>query len=481
MPRRTRQSKEEDIMVKRNHDAARLHALDVAHHLPAHSSYAEHRAIGGNRIITRAEGSTVWDIDGHAMLDGMAGLWCVDVGYGRSELADVAREQMLELPFYNTLFKTVRVPPIELAAKLAALLGGDLQHIFFNNSGSESNDTVYRLARYYWQCKGQPQRTVFIARRNAYHGSTLLGAALGGMARMHAQHGSPVNDIEHIMQPYHFGEGFGESEEAFARRAADDLEAKILEVGPGRVAAFIGEPVQGAGGVIIPPQGYWPRIDAICKKYGILFISDEVICGFGRLGSWFGFQHYGTRPDMVSMAKGLTSGYIPLSATGVSSEIVETLRAADEEWTHGFTYSGHPVACAVALRNIEIIEEEHLVERVRDDLAPRFAAGCARIARHPLVGEARSLGLVGAVDIVAEKGTNKRFAPARASGAVVRDACIKRGLMVRAVRDSIVMCPPYVLTHAELDFMIDTILAALDEARVTLGVTPGATAGECVT
>lgn len=449
-------------MLNRNYDAKRLHALDVAHHLPAHANYNEHQQIGGNRIITRGAGSTIYDSDGKAMLDGMAGLWCVDVGYGRQELADVARDQMLEMPFYNTLFKTVTPPPIELAAKLARLLGGDLQHIFFNNSGSESNDTAYRLARYYWILKGKPEKRFFIARRNAYHGTTVLGAALGGMSHMHNQHGAPIADIAHIMQPYQFGEGFDEAPEAFAARAAGDLESKILELGAENVAAFIGEPVQGAGGVIIPPDGYWPRIEAICRKHGILFISDEVICGFGRLGSWFGFQHYGVKPDMVSMAKGLSSGYIPISATAISREIVETLRTADEEWTHGFTYSGHPVASAVALRNIEILEDEKLVERVRDDLAPRHTAGLQRIAQHPIVGESRSLGLIGAVEI-AKNGTNQRFGFNQSTGAMVRDACIRRGLMVRGVRDSIVMCPPYVITHNELEFMMTTILAALDE------------------
>ncbi len=452
----------------RNYDADRLHALDVAHHLPPHSSSKLHKELGGHRIITRAEGASIYDIDGHKILDGMAGLWCVDVGYGRVELADVAREQMIELPFYNTFFKTVTPPAIELAAKIAGLLGGDLQHVFFNNSGSESNDTVYRLVRYYWMLKGAPQRKVFIARRNAYHGSTLVGAALGGMSYMHAQDGQPVEGIEHILQPYQFMEGFGEDEEAFSIRAAGELESKILEVGAEKVAAFIGEPVQGAGGVIIPPHSYWQRCEAICRKYGILYVSDEVICGFGRLGQWFGFQHYGVKPDIVSMAKGLSSGYIPISATGVSREIVETLRSVDDDWVHGFTYSGHPVAAAVALRNIEIIEREALVERVRDDLGPKLAAGMKRIAAHPIVGEARSLGLIGAVEIVSQKGTNHRFGTDQSSGVVVRDICIRRGLMVRAVRDSIVMCPPYIVTYEELEFIITTILAALDEAAAIL-------------
>jgi putrescine aminotransferase len=373
-------------MTRRNYDIAELRRLDVAHHLPGQASYKLIRDMGGSRIITRAEGSTIWDGDGNAILDGMAGLWCVDIGYGRAELAEVAREQMLELPYYNSFFRTATPPAIELAAKLAGLLGGDLQHIFFNNSGSESNDTVLRLVRYYWRLKGEPERKIFIARHNAYHGTTVAGASLGGMERMHVQGDLPIPGIEHVMQPYGFGEGFGEGPEAFAARAAQAIEDRILAVGPERVAAFIGEPVQGAGGVIIPPPGYWPRVEAICRKYGILLVSDEVICGFGRLGSWFGFQHYGFTPDIVSMAKGLSSGYLPISATAVSAEIVETLRSVDEDFVHGYTYSGHPVAAAVAIRNLEIIEREELVDRVRDDLAPYFADALVSLDDHPLVG-----------------------------------------------------------------------------------------------
>jgi putrescine aminotransferase len=461
-------------MTRRNYDIAELRRLDVAHHLPGQASYKLIRDMGGSRIITRAEGSTIWDGDGNAILDGMAGLWCVDIGYGRAELAEVAREQMLELPYYNSFFRTATPPAIELAAKLAGLLGGDLQHIFFNNSGSESNDTVLRLVRYYWRLKGEPERKIFIARHNAYHGTTVAGASLGGMERMHVQGDLPIPGIEHVMQPYGFGEGFGEGPEAFAARAAQAIEDRILAVGPERVAAFIGEPVQGAGGVIIPPPGYWPRVEAICRKYGILLVSDEVICGFGRLGSWFGFQHYGFTPDIVSMAKGLSSGYLPISATAVSAEIVETLRSVDEDFVHGYTYSGHPVAAAVAIRNLEIIEREELVDRVRDDLAPYFADALVSLDDHPLVGETRSIGLLGAVEIVAEKGTNRRFGGEEGTaGPIIRDACIAGGLMVRAIRDSIVMCPPYVITHEEIDRMIAIIRAALDEMEPKLRALPG--------
>ncbi len=451
----------------RNHDIAELRRLDVAHHLPAQQDYGLIRDLGGSRIIVRAEGSTIYDGDGNALLDGMAGLWCVQIGYGRRELADAAHAQMLELPFYNTFFKTVAPPTVRLATKLSALLGGHFSHVFFNSSGSEAVDTLIRLARYYWQAKGEPQRQIIIARTNAYHGSTIAGASLGGMAAMQSQGGPWVPGIEHVMQPYGFEAGFGEDEDAFAERAAAAIEERILAVGPENVAAFIGEPVQGAGGVIIPPRGYWPRVEAICRKYGILFCCDEVICGFGRLGAWFGFQHYGVTPDLVTMAKGLSSGYLPISAVGVADFIVETLRGTGSDFVHGYTYSGHPTCAAVALANLAIIEDEGLVERTRDVTGPYLARRLAELAGHPLVGEARSLGLIGAVEIVAEKGSNRRFGGG-GNAWMVRDICIAKGLMVRAVRDSIVMSPPLIITEAEIDRMIDTIGAALTEAEPAL-------------
>ena len=456
-------------MKPRNYDIAELRRLDVAHHLPAQTDYKLQAELGGSRIITRAEGCTIYDGDGQALLDGMAGLWCVNVGYGREELAKAAYDQMLELPFYNTFFKTATPPAVLLAAKIAEKLGGDLSHVFFNSSGSEANDTVFRLVRHYWTLAGQPQRTVFISRHNAYHGSTVAGASLGGMKHMHAQGGLPIPGVEHVMQPYRFGEAFGEDEEAFAVRAAAAIEERILAVGPDNVAAFIGEPVQGAGGVVIPPKGYWKRVDAICKKYGILLVSDEVICGFGRLGSWFGYQHYEVTPDLVPMAKGLSSGYLPISAVGVSERIVRMLRDKGGDFVHGYTYSGHPTAAAVALKNIEIIEREGLVERVRNDAGPYLARALGALGEHPLVGEARSLGLIGAVEIVARKGTNLRFTGEEGkAGPIVRDLCIKHGLMVRGIRDTIVMCPPLIISHGEIDQAISIIRRALDEAEPVL-------------
>jgi putrescine aminotransferase len=446
-------------------DLETLRRLDLAHHLPAQQNYRLMEQLGGSRIIVRAKGCRIVDAAGKEILDGMAGLWCVNVGYGREELARAAYDQMLELPFYNTFFRTATPPVVQLAAKLAGLTGGELKHFFFSNSGSEANDTALRLARHYWNVVGQPQRRIFISRWNAYHGSTVAGASLGGMKFMHAQGGLPIPGIEHVMQPYAFGDGFGENPQAFAERAAQAIEERILAVGPENVAAFIGEPVQGAGGVIIPPPGYWQRVEAICRRHGILLICDEVICGFGRLGRWFGYQHFGLTPDIVTMAKGISSGYLPLSATAVSSSIVTALKESNDEFAHGFTYSGHPTAAAVALKNIEIIEREGLVERVANDIGPYLAAALQRLASHELVGEVRSLGLIGGIEIVRRKGSNERFAGKEGTaGPILRDLCIANGLMVRAIRDTIVMCPPLIITRAEIDEMIGILARSLDQA-----------------
>lgn len=457
------------MTAPRNYDIAELRRLDVAHHLPAQQDHGLMRDLGGARIITRAEGCWLYDGEGEKLLDGMAGLWCVQVGYGREELAKAAYDQMRELAYYNTFFKTAAPPTIQLAAKISQLLGGNLSHVFFNSSGSEAVDTVIRLARFYWQAKGQPERNIVISRLNGYHGSTIAGASIGGMRPMRAQGGPWVPGVEHIMQPYWFNEGFSEDPAAFGLRAANALEERILELGPENVALFIGEPVQGAGGVIIPPETYWPRIQEICRKYGILLASDDVICGYGRLGQWFGFQHFGVQPDLVSMAKGLSSGYLPISAVGVADHIVEVLRGVGDDFIHGFTYSGHPTAAAVALKNIEILEREDLVRRTREDTGPYLAKRLAELAKHPRVGQARSLGLIGAVEIVAEKGTNRRFGGKEGkAGIIVRDLCIKNGLMVRAIRDSLAMTPPLVISHAEIDLLVDTIAKSLDEAEPAL-------------
>ncbi|KPL68332.1 aminotransferase [Erythrobacter sp. SG61-1L] len=454
--------------MPRNYDIAELKRLDVAHHLPAQQDYKLIEDIGGSRIVTHAEGCYIHDGDGNRILDGMAGLWCVNVGYGREELVEVAAEQMRELPFYNTFFKTAAPATVLLAHRIAGLTGGKLQHVFFNSSGSEANDTVFRMVRHYWKLKGEPKRQIFISRWNAYHGSTVAGVSLGGMKFMHEQGDLPIPGVEHVRQPYWFGEGFGMDKREFGKLCAAAIEERILEVGPENVAAFIGEPVQGAGGVVIPPEGYWQEVDAICRKYGILLVADEVICGFGRTGEWFGHQTLGFTPDLVPMAKGLSSGYLPISATAVSSDIVEVLKTGGD-FVHGFTYSGHPVSAAVALRNIDIIEREGLVARTRDETGPYLAEALARLEDHPLVGEARSIGLLGAVEIVSKKGTNERFGGKEGTvGPIVRDHCIANGLMVRGIRDTIVMCPPLTITNQQIDDLVEIIRKSLDQAMPEL-------------
>jgi putrescine---pyruvate transaminase len=455
--------------MPRNYDIAELRRIDIAHHLPAQADWQEIENLGGSRIITHADGCYIHDGDGNRILDGMAGLWCVNVGYGRSELAEVAREQMLELPFYNTFFKTATPPTVLLAQKIAGLTQNRLPHVFFNASGSEANDTILRMVRHYWQVKGETTRTIFISRRNAYHGSTVAGVSLGGMQMMHDQgmHKKgevPVAGIAHTRQPYWYNEGRDMTPEDFGTACAAAIEEKILEVGPENVAAFIGEPVQGAGGVIIPPANYWPQVEAICRKYGILLVCDEVICGFGRTGNMWGHETMGVKPDIIAMAKGLSSGYLPISAVAVSDEIVRVMKTGGD-FVHGFTYSGHPVAAAVALRNIEIIEREGLVDKVRRVTAPHLARALATLDDHELVGETRSVGLLGAVEIVADKASGARFGGKEGTaGPMVRDLCIASGLMVRGIRDSIVMCPPLIIEPEQIDDMVRMIRSALDAA-----------------
>ena len=454
--------------MPRNYNIAELRRLDVAHHLPAQADWQEIENLGGSRIITHADGCYIHDGDGNRILDGMAGLWCVNIGYGRPELAEVAAEQMKELPFYNTFFKTATPPTVLLAQKIASLTQNRLPHVFFNASGSEANDTIFRMVRHYWKTKGEPKRKIFISRWNAYHGSTVAGVSLGGMKAMHAQGDLPIPGIEHVRQPYWYNEGRDMTPEAFGVICAQAIEDRIIEVGPENVAAFIGEPVQGAGGVIIPPANYWPLVEAICRKYGMLMICDEVICGFGRTGNMWGHETMGVKPDIIAMAKGLSSGYLPISAVAVSEAVVKVLKTGGD-FAHGFTYSGHPVAAAVALRNIEILEREGLVERTRSVTGPYLAKALAALSAHPLVGEARSVGLLGAIEIVADKATGARFGGAEGTaGPMMRDLCIANGLMVRGIRDSIVMCPPLIITTEQIDELIGKIRLALDAAEPKL-------------
>jgi putrescine---pyruvate transaminase len=442
-------------------------AADAAHFLHPFTDF-KGLAKKGSRIITSADNIYLRDSDGHRILDAMSGLWCVNVGYGQQALIDAATRQLKELPFYNAFFQTATPPAIALAELLAEVTPPGFRHVFFSGSGSEGNDTVVRMVRRYWDILGQPERQVIISRHNAYHGSTMAGASLGGMAGMHAQGGLPIPGIVHIEQPYWWQHGRpqGLSREAFGLQAAGWLEAKILEIGADKVAAFIGEPIQGAGGVIIPPSTYWPEVERICRKHGVLLVSDEVICGFGRTGRWFGCETMGFKPDLMTFAKGVTSGYIPLGGVMVGERVAEVLIERGGEFNHGYTYSGHPVACAVALANIGLIREQRLVEHVRDEVGPYLAARYRELAEHPLVGDAETCGLMGALLLVRHKADDPKasegFADEVEIGMVCRGHCFREGLIMRAVGDRMIIAPPLVITRAQVDEMMALIRRCLD-------------------
>lgn len=438
-------------------------AADAAHFL---HPFTDFKALAGkgSRIITRADNIYLWDNEGRKVLDAMSGLWCVNVGYGQRALVDAAARQMQELPFYNAFFQTATPPAIELAELLAEVTPPQFQHVFFSGSGSEGNDTVVRMVRRYWDLRQQPQRQVVISRINAYHGSTMAGASLGGMAGMHAQGGLPIPGIVHIEQPYWWQHGRpqGLTRDDFGLVAARWLEDKILELGADQVAAFIGEPVQGAGGVIIPPATYWPEIQRICDKYGVLVVSDEVICGFGRTGHWFGCQTFGFRPDLMTFAKGVTSGYVPLGGVMVGDRIAKVLVDQGGEFAHGYTYSGHPVACAVALANIRLMQQLDLVTHVHDDVGPYLAQAYATLRDHPLVGDVESCGLMAALLLIKDKARGTPFPEAVDIGMVCRGHCFREGLIMRAVGERMIIAPPLVITRAQIDEMMALIRRCLD-------------------
>jgi putrescine aminotransferase len=325
------------------------------------------------------------------------------------------------------------------------------------------------MVRTYWDLMGQPERHTIISRKNAYHGSTVAAASLGGMAFMHKQSGLPIPGIVHVEQPYWFGSDQSLSPDEFGLVAARSLEDKINELGADKVAAFIGEPVQGAGGVIIPPDSYWPEVQRICDEYGILLISDEVITGFGRLGEWFGADYFGTRPDFITFAKGVTSGYLPLGGVMVSDRVADVLIEKAGEFAHGYTYSGHPVACAVAIANIELLQGEGLVDRIKGDIGPYLQGRWAKLTQHPLVGEARMVGLMGAIELVKNKDPVERFPEKQGVGTICRDFLVNGGLVMRAVGDTIICAPPFILSHAEADELIEKAYKALDKTLAAVG------------
>ncbi|MCH8532926.1 MAG: aspartate aminotransferase family protein [Saccharospirillum sp.] len=434
---------------------------DASHHL---HPFSDNGALSrdGARVITRAEGVRVWDSDGKEYLDAFAGLWCVNLGYGREELVQAATQQMRELPYYNLFFKTATPPVVALSKMLAEVAPKHINHTFFTGSGSEANDTVLRMVRRYWDIKGQPERKTIIGRHNGYHGSTVAGASLGGMAPMHAQGDLPIPGIVHIRQPYWYGEGGDMTPEDFGLVAAKALEEKILEVGPEKVAAFIAEPIQGAGGIIIPPDTYWPEIQRIVRQYDILLVVDEVICGFGRTGEWFGSDYYGLTPDLMSIAKGLSSGYLPIGGVMVADRVAEAFKQGGGDFNHGFTYSGHPVCAAVALENLRILRDEGIITRVKQETAPYLQSQLQRLADHPLVGEVRGLGMLGAVELVQDRVRRTRYPEEGRVGTLCRDHALAEGLILRATGDTMLMSPPLVITPPDIDELVSKTRRALD-------------------
>jgi len=447
-------------------DTRAIQELDGAHYLHA---FTDNQALAkkGARVIVKGEGIYIWDSEGKRLLDGMSGLWCMNVGYGRKSIADAAYAQMMELPYYNSFFQTTNVPAAKLAAKLVEISPAQFNHVFFTGSGSESNDTNLKFVRRYWDVLGQKDRNIIISRTNGYHGSTIAAGTLGGMSGMHEQQvGLSIPNVVHIGQPYYAESGKGMTPEQFGLEAASWLEKKILEVGAEKVAAFIGEPVQGAGGVIIPPSTYWPEIQRICDKYGILLIADEVICGFGRLGTWFGSDFFGIKPDLITFAKGVTSGYIPLGGVLVGDRIAKVVLEQGGEFNHGFTYSGHPVACAAALENIRIIQEEKLVEKVNKETGPYLKKKFTELSDHPLVGLAETCGFTAGLNLVKSKGAtvhdNVSFDSNLEVGMICRGHMFGNGMIMRAVGDRMIIAPPLVTTTAQIDEMVALIRQCLD-------------------
>jgi len=439
---------------------ARLQTLDHGFLHP----FTDHKALRakGTRVIERADGVYLWDVNGHKILDGMSGLWCVNLGYGRRELVEAARAQLERLPYYNSFFQCTHPPAIELTRMLTELSPVTLKQVFYTGSGSEAIDTVVRLVRHYWTLQGKPGKNIIISRENAYHGSTVAAASVGGMGPMHSQGGLPIPGIVHIEQPYYFKNGAGMSPAEYGRKAAQALAARIEWLGVDNVAAFIAEPIQGAGGVIIPPETYWPEIKKVLARYDILFVADEVICGFGRTGEWWGSTYYGLEPDLITFAKAVTSGYLPLGGVFVGERVAEALVEKGGEFYHGFTYSAHPASCAVALENLKLLRDEGHIERVKHDTGPYLQKRWRELADHPLVGEVRGLGFLGALEMVKNRKTGERFDPVGTVGTICRDFSVEQGLVMRAVRDGLIIAPPLTMTRENIDELVTIARRALD-------------------
>ena len=425
----------------------------------------------GPLIITRGRGVNVYDDQGKEYIEGLAGLWCVSLGFNEPRLVDAARRQLETLPYYHSFGSKSHGPAIELAERILDLLPETMSKVLFNNSGSEANDTAIKLVWYYNNALGRPQKKKIVSRIKAYHGVTIASASLTGLSNNHRDFDLPIPGIVHTGCPHHYRFAQpGESEEAFASRLAAELDALIEQQGPDTVAAFIAEPVMGAGGVLVPPPTYFDKIQPVLKKHDVLLIVDEVICGFGRLGRMFGLESFDIKPDMVVMAKQLTSGYQPMSATVISGAIYDALVQQSEKigvFAHGFTYSGHPVAAAVGVETLKIYEERRILDHV-GAVAPHFQQRLHQLGSHPLVGEARGMGLIGAVELVKDKQSKKAFDPAVGAGPLAADLALDNSLIVRATGETLAICPPLIIKDGEIDQLFDRLALTLDHTQSEL-------------
>ncbi|WPP01686.1 aspartate aminotransferase family protein [Pseudomonas sp. HR96] len=456
-------------MSKTTRATAEYQQLDAAHHIHA---FLDQKALNaqGALVIERGERLHLWDTDGKRYLDGMSGLWCTNLGYGRKDLAEAAARQLHELPYYNLFFHTTHPRVIELSELLFSLLPSHYSHAIYTNSGSEANEVLIRTVRRYWQIQGKPEKSVMIGRWNGYHGSTLGSTALGGMGFMHEM-GGMLPGFAHIGEPYWYAQGGELSEEAFGLKAAAELEAKILELGADQVAAFVAEPFQGAGGMIFPPASYWAQIQRICRQYDVLLCADEVIGGFGRTGEWFAHQHFGFEPDTLSIAKGLTSGYIPMGGLILSRKMAEVLVDQGGVFAHGLTYSGHPVAAAVAIANILALRDEGVVSQVKTDTGPYFHQLLREaFADHPVIGDIQGTGLVAALQFAQDKSTRQRFAQENEIAWHCRTVGFEEGLIIRSTLGRMIMAPALVANHAELDELVEKTLRSVNRTARELNL-----------
>jgi putrescine aminotransferase len=443
-------------------DAARLatlRRLDQAHHLHPFTNHPDMHA-HGTHVIEAASGCYVTDETGRKLFDGLAGLWCVNVGYGRTEIVEAVRRQMSELCFYPSFFNTTTEPAILLADKLASLAPPRLQRVFFSNSGSEANESALKLIRAYQKLRGRPAKRKVLSRSFAYHGVTLATTSLTGLPTCTQPFDLPLPGFVSVPGPHVYAANTEQSAQDYADWCLAETERIIEAEGADTIAAFFAEPVQGAGGVIVPPPGHLRALREVCRRHDILFIADEVITGFGRLGGWFASLLWDLDPDLMTLAKGITSGYVPLGATLVSDEIAEVLSRGGY-LAHGYTYSGHPVATAAGLANLEIIEREHLVQRVRDDIGPYFQQRLFAVQGHPAAGEVRGYGLIGAIDLVPRGGKAARQVPP-VLGVKAVALAREEGVVVRGIADLIAMSPPLIATREEIDMLFTAVGRVLD-------------------